>query len=173
MEGSLAYEGKINYLRRKNPDFNEKKEKNRFKHLVALAQDKMYAFSLKQDEVENYKEISVLNTGDKNETSSSNSFGTTPAELSNKQQNEELCSSPAIDEVDIEDFKQNVDNESVQADGFLQSDVPAKEVHLDMVSKPEDPIDAKERKDRIRSKDGIDYSTNRRETRKQETLARN
>lgn len=38
------------------------------------------------------------------------------------------------------------------------SDVPAKEVHLDMVSKPEDPIDAKERKDRIRSKDGIDYS---------------
>lgn len=27
-----------------------------------------------------------------------------------------------------------------------------------MVSKPEDPIDAKERKDRIRSKDGIDYS---------------
>ena len=162
MEGSLAYEGKINYLRRKNPDFDAKKEKNRFKHLVALAQDKMYAFSLKQDEVENYEEISVLNTGDKNETSSSNSFGTTPAELSNKQQNEELCSSPAIDEVDIEDFKQNVDdskhNESVQADGFLQSDVPAKEVHLDMVSKPEDPIDAKERKDRIRSKDGIDYS---------------
>lgn len=86
MEGSLAYEGKINYLRRKNPDFDAKKEKNRFKHLVALAQDKMYAFSLKQDEVENYKEISVLNTGDKNETSSSNSFGTTPAELSNKQQ---------------------------------------------------------------------------------------
>ena len=38
------------------------------------------------------------------------------------------------------------------------SDVPAKEVHLDMVSKPKDPIDAKERKDRIRSKDGIDYS---------------
>lgn len=38
------------------------------------------------------------------------------------------------------------------------SDVPAKEVHLDMFSKPEDPIDAKERKDRIRSKDGIDYS---------------
>ena len=35
------------------------------------------------------------------------------------------------------------------------NDVPAKEVHLDMVSKPEDPIDAKERKDRIRSKDGI------------------
>ena len=73
-----------------------------------------------------------------------------------------MCSNPAIDEVDIEDFKQNVDdskhNESVQADGFLQSDVPAKEVHLDMVSKPEDPIDAKERKDRIRSKDGIDYS---------------
>lgn len=65
MEGSLAYEGKINYLRRKNPDFDAKKEKNRFKHLVALAQDKMYAFSLKQDEVENYKEISVLNTGDK------------------------------------------------------------------------------------------------------------
>ena len=27
-----------------------------------------------------------------------------------------------------------------------------------MVSKPEDPIDAKERKDRSRSKDGIDYS---------------
>lgn len=27
-----------------------------------------------------------------------------------------------------------------------------------MISKPEDPIDAKERKDRIRSKDGIDYS---------------
>lgn len=38
------------------------------------------------------------------------------------------------------------------------SDVPAKEVHLDMVSKPEDSIGAKERKDRIRSKDGIDYS---------------
>lgn len=38
------------------------------------------------------------------------------------------------------------------------SDVPAKEVHLDMVSKPEDSLDAKERKDRIRSKDGIDYS---------------
>lgn len=38
------------------------------------------------------------------------------------------------------------------------NDVPANEVHLDMVSKPEDPIDAKERKDRIRSKDGIDYS---------------
>lgn len=38
------------------------------------------------------------------------------------------------------------------------SDVPAKEVHLDMVSKPEDPLDVKERKDRIRSKDGIDYS---------------
>lgn len=38
------------------------------------------------------------------------------------------------------------------------SDVPAKEVHLDMVPKPEDPLDAKERKDRIRSKDGIDYS---------------
>ena len=37
MEGSLAYEGKINYLRRKNPDFDAKKEKNRFKHLVALA----------------------------------------------------------------------------------------------------------------------------------------
>lgn len=28
MEGSLAYEGKINYLRRKNPDFDAKKEKN-------------------------------------------------------------------------------------------------------------------------------------------------
>lgn len=38
------------------------------------------------------------------------------------------------------------------------SDVPAKEVHLDMVSKPDDSLDAKERKDRIRSKDGIDYS---------------
>lgn len=47
------------------------------------------------------------------------------------------------------------------------SDVPAKEVHLDMVSKPEGPIDAKERKDRIRSKDGIDY--NEQQNRNQET----
>lgn len=47
------------------------------------------------------------------------------------------------------------------------SDVPAKEVHLDMVSKPEDPLDAKERKDRIRSKDGIDYSNQQK--RNQET----
>lgn len=38
------------------------------------------------------------------------------------------------------------------------SDIPAKEVLLDMVSKPKDPIDAQEKKDRIRSKDGIDYS---------------
>lgn len=47
---------------------------------------------------------------------------------------------------------------SIISESEKHSDVPAKEVHLDMFSKPEDPIDAKERKDKIRSKDGIDYS---------------
>lgn len=170
MNRNLADDSDIDNLRRINSTFNIKKEKNRFRYLILLAQKKIFKPSENYEE-ENRKEITDLNAGNKNEPSSSNSFGTTPAECSNKRQNEETCSSPVIDEVDIEDSKQNVDdskhNESVQADGFLQSDVPVKEVHLDMVSKPEGPIEAKERKDRIRSKDGVDY--NDQQKRNQET----
>lgn len=162
MTGSLTYESKINYLRRTNPDFDAKQEKNRFKHLVAMARDKMYNPGLNINEVGFHKGIVDINKNIANEDKTfSVNRCESPTEKSNEKLKEETHSNPVIEE-NKKDFSiQNMDKpmktEAVQTD-FSYSDISAKEVRLNIVSKTNNSISVTEKKGNIRPKEGIDYS---------------